>query len=59
MAQRKFAGICRITHTHTGAVSRAAVTYKTTPDFPRPLLLESYDRKTPWFRVVPIKALGV
>ncbi len=26
--------------------------------FLRALLLRSYDRKTPWFRVVPIRTLG-
>ena len=37
----------------------AVNTYKATPDIPRALLLKSYDKKTPWFRVVQIKTLGV
>ncbi len=54
---RQFAENCRITDSQTE--SWTAHTYKTTPDFPRALLLRSYDRKTPRFRVVPIKTLEV
>jgi hypothetical protein len=47
------------THTESQTESWAAVTYETNPDFPRALLLRSYDRKTPWFCFLPIKTLGV
>ncbi len=56
-ARRRFAEICHITHTYTKKVGMLIHT-KLPQIFQHALLLRSHDKKTPWFRVVPIKALG-
>ncbi len=54
--QRQFAEICRLTKKKKVGL---LLHTKTTRDFLRALLLRSYNRKTSWFRVAPIKILGV
>ncbi len=54
--QRKVAETYRIANTHRKLGCYYIQNH--TPDFPRAFLLRSYDRITPWFRVIPTTALG-